>query len=419
MDKKILDEIDALLRQNEVKKAEVIIARNLRTRPLDGNGRANIMLRRAKARLASARADDALEDLQTAIALNPSLEHTHEAVILKGDIHFARFELAPVGFTDRTNANIARECYEQVVEEAAEQASWVHYQLGRIAMSENEIDASENHFLAALKTAAVPERIHAMSYERLGFIALFEQRTPETALQYFQQAIEHYPANDDPGWLIQLYLRVSRCYLELKQYDNALEAARKALRDIQTGTTSSYRVALPEAHFALGEILADMPGNEEEAIEHYLRYLQSSKRPPGIDVTWSQVHETIAGLSFKLERYLQAINAYEKALEFNPYHPWEANLRYQIARCHYRMRDYEKSVASVEKVVETARRDKTPITDWRVYNLMGNAYFALEKYKMAAEAYQHAVELAPVGAAGLEKTHIYLRFSQELMQSIP
>jgi tetratricopeptide (TPR) repeat protein len=199
------------------------------------------------------------------------------------------------------------------------------------------------------------------------------------------------------------------------QHEEALNAAHKALRDIQSGSTSGVRAIFPEAHMAVGDVLAAMPGGEAEAIKHYLRFLQSSRRPPGIDVTWSQVHETIGQLSFRLERYQEAIDAYEKALEYNPYHPWEVSLRYQIARCYYRLRAYERSVEALQRMLASAEKERAPITDWYVYNLLGNAYFALEQYAKAAEAYHHAINLAPPGATEVERAEIYLRFSEELM----
>jgi tetratricopeptide (TPR) repeat protein len=417
IDQQILDDIDEALARKEIKRAEVVLARLLRGKDFKSEERAALLVRRARARLEGARPDDALEDLQTALALDETLDEDVRARVLRGDIYFARFELAPFGFADRTDTDTARACYENVLATVSEHPliSWVHYQLGRILLSENKVESAAVHFQKAIAVPPYPPNIHAFCYERLGFIELFEHRQAESALRYFNLAIENYPSSDDPGWLIQLYLRISRAYLELGRHQEALDIGRRALRGIQDGST--YRAALPEAHFALGEVLSTMPGSEAEAIEHYLRFLQSSKRPLGIDVTWSQVHETIGNLSFRLERYQQAIVSYEKALEFNPYHPWEVNLRYQIARCHYRMRDYERTVEAIEKMKKTADSDNAPITDWRVYNLLGNANFALEKYRSAAEAYRRAIELATPSAAGLEKTHIYLRFSEELMRS--
>lgn len=415
MDKRFHD-IDEALLYGDVKRAEISLARLLRGKNTSKE-RAELLFRRAQARLLAARADDALEDLQTGLALQANGEST-DIKILRGDIFFARFELAPLGFADRTDTDTALACYQEAVELQPDhpRIAWVYYQMGRVKLSQNEVETGAQFFRKALQSPCLPPNIHALSYERLGFIELFEQRHPAEALGCFQQAIAHFPDKDDRSFLAQLYLRSSRAHLELEQHHEALDSANRALREIQDSSANNQRAILPEAHMAIGDVLALMPGNEAEAIKHYLRFLQSSKRPPGIDVTWSQVHETLGQLSFRLERYQEAINAYEKALEFNPYHPWEVNLRYQIARCYYRMRTYERTVEAIEKMQSSAQTEHVALTDWRVFNLLGNAYFALEKYEKAAAAYHRALELAPPGATGLEKTQIYLRFSEELIQ---
>lgn len=411
-------EIDDALAHNDIKRAEVAIAKRLRGEN-GGEERAELLLRRARARLLSARPDDALEDVETALALLPQRSHDGEIKVLLGDIYFARFELAAVGFADRQDTETALRFYQEALAQSNNltHAAWVHYQIGRIQLTENNLSEAVRSFQDALTSPANPEKVHALAYERMGFIELLENRHPQEALEYFLKAREAYPPNEDAGWLVQLYLHISRAHRELEQHEAALEAARRALRTIQDSSISAHRAALPEAHLALAEVMAAMSGYENEAIEHFLRFLQSSRRPPGIDVTWSQVHETIGQLFFRLENYQQAINAFEKAIELNPYHPWEVNLRYQIARCQYRMRAYESTVEAIKRMQNAAEKENTPLTDWRVFNLLGNAYFALEKYSEAAQAYRAALQLAPSGGKALEKTRIYLRFSEELSQS--
>ena len=60
-----LQTIDDLLLKRDIKKAEVLIARLLRSEQ-SLQGRARMLILRARARLFSARVDDALEDLQKA-----------------------------------------------------------------------------------------------------------------------------------------------------------------------------------------------------------------------------------------------------------------------------------------------------------------------------------------------------------------
>ena len=65
-------EIDHALLSNDIKRAEVAIARFLR-RKNSTQERAELLFRRAQTRLLSARPDDALEDLETGLALQPDL----------------------------------------------------------------------------------------------------------------------------------------------------------------------------------------------------------------------------------------------------------------------------------------------------------------------------------------------------------
>ncbi len=411
-----ITKIDQIIGTKDYKRALVIITKELRhTRA--AQDRAELLFRRAHVRLIEGRPDEALEDIETGVALYDG-HIPQEIKILWADAYFARFELAVLGFSDRQDTERALTLYIEVLEADAQPRAWVYFQMGRIKLSHNATSEAETLFQKALEAPADPLSIRALAHERLGFIALIEHRNPEKALQHLNWALDHYPPEAEPGWVIQLYIRISRAHLENQKPEAALKAARRALRDIQNGSTADHRAALPEAHMAMANVLAVMPGHEADAIEHYMRFLQSSKRPPGIDVTWSQVHEKIGQLSFQIERYQQAITAFEKALDFNPYHPWETSLRYQLARCFYRMRAYEKTLDAIGEIERNASEENTPVTDWRCFNLKGNALFALERYAEAAAAYRVALDLAPPsGGDMLQKTHIYLRFSEELSHS--
>jgi tetratricopeptide (TPR) repeat protein len=78
------------------------------------------------------------------------------------------------------------------------------------------------------------------------------------------------------------------------------------------------------------------------------------------------------------------------------------------------MRAYERAVAAINAMLEAAEADGQVVADYRVFNVLGNAHFALEQYRKAAQAYHKAIELAPPGADNLDKIKTYLRFSQEL-----
>lgn len=407
---KALKEIDIALDGRNVKRAEVAIAKQLRAE-LDDLDQAALLWRRAQARLLNARPDDALQDVQSSIDLSPALANEPHIQTLLGDIFFARFELAPPGFLDRTDAEIAIKHYEAALEkDEGLQKAWIYYQLGRIALSDDDSSLAERYFRLALREPNEPADSHALCYERLGFLALYERRDPSQALQHFQAATKLYPPDDSLDWQVQVFLQISRAYLGLYAYDEAVQAARQALR--LATTPSLAQTMLPEAYITVGEVFSQIPNRENEAIEHYLNFLQSTSRPQGIDVTWSQVHEAIGMLSMRLTRYQQAAQSLEKALQFNPYHPWELTLKKHIARCYYHVNDYDRAL----DILETVFDEDTTIDDWQLYQLYGNSLYGATRLQDAIQAYRKALQLAPHGALGTKQIRTYLDICHRLIE---
>lgn len=411
----ILDAIEQAYNENDLRKAEVIATRHLRSEDLALEIRCQILMRRARIRLQGDRPDDALEDVQTTLSLQPSFNRLVEIKALLGDIYFARFMLAEFGFADRNNTELALQYYNEIIQRHpnSEHAGWVYYQRGRVHLTRGHIVEAINDFNTGLQKENRPPALHAFCYERLGFISLFENRDPAVATQHFDAAIHAYPSQENVSWLVQTHISRSRALREIGNYPAALDAASTALRSVDA-SAPDYRHTFTDAQLAVGEVLALIPNRESEAIEHLLLFLQNSKRPLGVDVTWSRVYETMGDLSLKLERYEQAIEAYQASLSFNVYHPWEVNIHYQIARCYYRMQAYERVISSIEKMQEVAEQENQIISDYRVFQVKANAHFALEHYEQAAQDYRTTLQLAPSGAANLDKVKTYLRFSEEL-----
>jgi hypothetical protein len=85
----ILAEIDGALARRDLKRAETLIARQLRrtNNPVE---RAELLFRRSQSRLMDAKPEDALEDLQTGLALQPDRRNDADIGVLIGDTYFAR-----------------------------------------------------------------------------------------------------------------------------------------------------------------------------------------------------------------------------------------------------------------------------------------------------------------------------------------
>lgn len=412
-----LQQIDSLLDARELKKAEVLIARQLRAEP-SVTLRADLLLRRARARLIGLHPDDALEDILTARALEEERGDTPEVLELLADSYFARFELSPVGFAERGDAEQALAKYQEIITHHPdyENSGWVYYQLGRVLLSAGQPEQASECLQTALLKPSHVRALTALCYERLGFIHLFDYRNPGAALSFLDKAATTYPPGEPEVWLGQLHILRSRALREQQEYPAALRAATEALT-IMEQAGQDMRSGQQDAHLALGEILTRVPGRESEAVSHLQMFLQIGKKPLGVDVTWSRVNELLGDMLYRLERHDAAIDAYNNALSFNPYHPWQATLFHQIARCYYRLRAYEKTIATIERLLAAMREDGQDLSDYRVFHLLGNAYFALEHYRAASAAYQQAIALAPDQAEDLKRIEAYLRSAEELLGS--
>ena len=404
-----VQDIAGALGKRDIKRAEVLIARHMRS-DLNTTDRADVLLMRARARLLGGRPDDALSDLRDALSFQPALPEAPSFLELRADVHMARFELASVGFADRSDTAQAMQDYQKVLTLAPTwpNRGWVRYQMGRIALSENRTEAALADLTSALVSPSTIPALSAYCYERLGFVAFFDQRNLVEALAWLDRAVATYPADEPRVWLAEVHTLRSRVLRESRDYAQALEAADHALK-IASGCGAAGRDALADAALFAAEIANELPGRERSVIAYVHQFTGASKKPLGIDVTWSRSQELLGDAYLRAGLVAEALEAYQAALRYNPYHPWELKLYFQIARCYYQLQDYSRSANAVTVLLRSADSDEPILRDFRVHALLGNALYALGDYANAANAYRAALLHAPDHADGLENLQRYYR----------
>ncbi len=406
--------VDTLLARGEIKRAEMLVAKRLRLH-LSPSERAKTLICRARARLAGLRPEEAIDDLANARALLPQEFDKPETLELEADCYFARFELASVGFADRGDTAQARGIYEHVIETYPyyDNLGWVYYQLGRLALTDSNSEAAENYFRQALFAPSHLKTLTAFCYERLGFIGFYERRDLNDALGFLSKAVDTYPASEKRGWLVQVHLLRSKVLREMRDYKKALAAAEIALH-ISSGNRPEDRHNMAEALLAAGELLSGLEGRDKDTVPYLQQFLQLSRKPLGVDVTWSRVHEMLGDAYFRLGQYDLAGEAYHAALDYNPYHPWEISLHYRIARSRYLQGQYEAAITAVQHMLNAAEVEGEHVDDYRVFDILGNAQFALGKYTDAVQSYSKALQMAPLNADNLDKIKTYYDYAQRL-----
>ncbi len=230
--KESLSNIDKLMAAGDIKKAEILIAKLLRTQRFSANEllKSQLLLQRARVRLLSARPDDALDDLLVVRPILPE-EFKEVALELLGDCYFARFELASVGFADRNDTTLAKQFYEEMIETHPryKNLGWIYYQMGRVLVTASQTNEAMKCFQQALIMPSHVSVLTAYCYERLAFIAFYEQRDLDNALAFLNRAIDTYPATSDRKWLAQTHILRSRVLKGMGDYQSALNAAQTAL----------------------------------------------------------------------------------------------------------------------------------------------------------------------------------------------
>lgn len=408
-----LHDIDLALGKRDVKRAEVILARHLRS-GLAPNERAEALITRARVRLVSGRPDDALADLRDAAGLIPGCPESPVYLELRADCHLARFELASVGFADRNDTAQATRDYAKLDELAPDwpNRGWTHYQRARIALSEDRTGDAVAHLQQALLNPSTVPALSAYCYERLGYVAFFDQRNPADALAWLDRAVATYPADQPRVWLAEVHTLRSRVLREARDYSRSIEAADQALR-IAGGCGAAGREALADAALFAAEVASELPGREREVISYIQQFTSASKKPLGIDVTWSRSQELLGDAYLRAGLASEALESYQAALRYNPYHPWELKLYFQIARCYYQLHDYGRSANAINVLLRSADEDEPILRDFRVHALLGNALYALGDYANSANAYRAALLRAPEHADGLDSLQTYYRDALE------
>ncbi len=409
-----LQKIDLLIERGDIRKAEVLIAKKLRTH-LIPQEQIGLLSRRARVRLLSARPEDALSDVLEIHSLSSGEPIPPDILELKGDIYISRFELASVGFADRHDTELAEETYKQLVSQYPRynNLGWVYYQLGRIRIAAGDIESATHYFHQSLLSPGTVNTLSAYCYERLAFIAFDENRDVEQCLAFLNRAIDTYPTHADRNWLVQVHLLRARVLRSQRNYPAALIAAEAAL-SIVSGNRQANKANIAEILLAVAELKSELGNREREIIQLLQQFMQNAKKPLGVDVTWGRVNEMLGNAYFNLEQYENAIEAYQTVFQFNPDHPWEVSLYYRIAQSHYQRRQYEQAVNALYQMIEAAQREEQSINDYRVYDMLGNALFALGRYDRAIEAYRTALQIAPVNADNLALIQSYHDLARDL-----
>lgn len=383
--------------EQDPQKADVLISRSLRNRDVSPEMREALLILQARAKLKLGRPQEALDALSSAEIheLTPAIPAA--TLELLGDAFLARFELAPVGFADHTDLQKAQTAFEIIMHTQPDydNIAWIHYQLGRISLISDDVDSAERYFIKGLEDKAIDSLTRVYCFERLGYIAHYEQRDPGRADKFIGEALALKASRADLIWRTELLLMRSRIQKEFNITD-AITSAKEAVRHASEETNTSRKL-LAESLLNLAELLFIDNHFPDAIVDVLERFFKVSKQPIGIDVTWSRAFELLGASYSAMKRYSEAIKAFQNSLDYNPYHPWEEAILCSIGHSYYELGAFDTVVQHFEDLIAKARISTNSLEGYQAYHLLANSYFVLGRYPEAITAYEQVIQIAPEG----------------------
>jgi tetratricopeptide (TPR) repeat protein len=414
----VIAEIQQLLDMQKIKQADVRISKALR-QPNAPDMQAPLMLLRARVKLMLGRPEGALDDLDRARELVTSATDSLPVRELLADCYFARYELAAIGFAARADLQLAEQLYNGIAAERPDyyNLGWIRYQMGRIALTQSNIDQAEQSFQQALVLPAVNAALTAYCYERMGFVAFYERRDIHSALSLLNKAVQTYPSHAPRIWLIQAHLLRARVMRDGLRLQDALAAAETALKlAVQGG--ADVRAGHLEALLTIGEILSRSNGSEDGVIAALEQYFQLSRKPVGIDVTWSRAYEMLGDAYLATHQIERAVTALLAALQYNPYHPWEVSIYMRVAKAYYAQGDYPRVINALNHAMGSAQAEDQSIGA-DIYDLLGSAQYALGSFRDAIVSFDAALALLSSRDAAAQKIEQYRAYAIRALNHDP
>ncbi|MEJ2211942.1 MAG: tetratricopeptide repeat protein, partial [Anaerolineae bacterium] len=160
-----------------------------------------------------------------------------------------------------------------------------------------------------------------------------------------------------------------------------------------------YPHELLAAHRLLGWAYYNIPGREDQAIEHYRQALDLEEDAP--------TYLYLGRLYFAKEEFGQALAMFQSAVFAEPCYEHVGDVYYAIGTCLAVLEQYEDALIYLQK----AREEQATITfrPFYIYKSLGWSYWHLDRYDEAALAFKTALGLMHPNDRQYREIEHYLR----------
>ncbi len=291
---------------------------------------------------------EALEELEIAKRINPSLVHPD---LVKGQIQYESQDYANAEETFRDAASRARD-------------PLAYYNLGMTYKKEGKIAEAKAAFMEALNLAGSGETA-ALASSQLGIIHA-TQGDYENAEHYFERCVNIMPATP-------------RYYYNLARVQYATGKFEDAIRNMSMA--EKYGAKDPKIYVYLSRLYSAM-NEKERAFLVLQKGLDAAPRS-------SMLLNAYADAAIEIQKWNEAIVALRRGLEVSTGSKERGTLLYNLGRVYYELNDLENAESHLERAL-----DLDPVND-EIIILLARSYMRSGKKDKSVAAFNKAIQINP------------------------
>ena len=239
----------------------------------------------------------------------------------------------------------------------------------------------------------------------------YKKRNFDEAIKYYNEAKEIYPKE------MNYYLNLSRCYMEKKDYDKAIELCKYVCEntsDFQKKSTAygiigyAYQSQnkINEAIDAFESSLLEKKDNRiKDALKQAEKIKKKLEEEAYIDPVKAEEENEKANQLFKAGKYPDALKIYNEAIRRNPKLPKYYTNR---ATCFIKLMEFASAIKDCDKAIEIE-----PNTI-KAYQKKATCHLMMKEYHRSLECLEFAMKKFP---DDMELKNIYSKTMQAIQSS--
>ena len=220
----------------------------------------------------------------------------------------------------------------------------------------------------------------------------FKKKNFDEAIKYYNEAKEIYPKE------LIYYLNLSRCYMEKKDYDKAIELCKYVCENTQDfhkrstaygiiGYAYQNQNKIKEAIEAFESSLLEKKDNRiKEALKEAEKIKKKLEDEAYIDPVKAEEENEKAKVLFQKGNYPEALKVYNETIKRNPNLPKYYTNR---ATCFIKLMEFPSAIKDCDKAIEI---DPKTI---RAYQKKATCHLMMKEYHKSLECCEYALKLFP------------------------